>query len=129
VITYQLESGKPTVVTHRVTGVGVDTTGELRFTTQGDANSTPDAATVRPVQVRGERWYSVPHVGRLSTLLSGDERQTLVYVVAALLLGYAGYEFIGAAASRARRRSGGRAIGLGGAGRSGRTAQRAGSPA
>jgi signal peptidase len=110
VITYQLESGKPTVVTHRVTGVGVDATGKLRFTTQGDANSTPDAAAVRPVQVRGERWYSVPHLGRLNTLLSGDQRQTLVYVAAALLLGYAGYQFLSAVAGRSRRRTGGPAL-------------------
>lgn len=103
VITYQLESGRPTVVTHRVTAVGVDATGELRFTTQGDANTTPDAAAVRPVQVRGERWYSVPHLGRLNTLVGGQERQMAVYLVAALLLGYAGVQFIGAVLPRSRR--------------------------
>lgn len=105
VITYQLESGKPTVVTHRVVGVGVDATGELRFTTQGDANNAPDAATVRPVQVRGERWYAVPVLGRLNTLLSGHERQLLVYVAAALLLGYAAWQFLGALVVRPRRRA------------------------
>ncbi|WP_107767206.1 signal peptidase I [Nocardioides terrigena] len=104
VITYQLESGKPTVVTHRVTAVGVDATGELRFTTQGDANNTPDAATVRPVQIRGERWYSVSHLGHLNTLLSGQERQMAVYAAAALLLGYAGYQFLVALSGRTRHR-------------------------
>ncbi len=106
VITYQLESGRTTVVTHRVVAVGVDATGELRFTTQGDANSAPDAATVRPVQVRGERWYAVPHLGRLNTLLSGHERQLLVYVAAVLLLGYAGGQFLGALRTRLRRSAG-----------------------
>jgi signal peptidase len=105
VITYQLESGRPTVVTHRVVAVGVDSTGELRFTTQGDANSTTDAATVRPVQVRGERWYAVPQLGRLNTLLNGHERQLLVYAAAALLLGYAGWQFLAALLTRLRRRA------------------------
>ncbi|KRE98069.1 S26 family signal peptidase [Nocardioides sp. Soil777] len=104
VITYQLESGRPTVVTHRVTGIGVDARGELRYTTQGDANSAPDAQTVRPVQVRGARWYAVPHLGRVNLLMSGQERQVAVYVAAALLLGYAGYQFVSASTRPRRRR-------------------------
>ncbi len=107
VITYQLESGRPTVVTHRVTAVGIDATGELRFTTQGDANSVADAAPVRPVQVRGERWYAVPQLGRLNTLLTGHERQLLVYVAAALLGAYAACQFLGALVTRLRRRTAG----------------------
>ncbi len=59
-ITYQLESGRPTVVTHRVTGIGVDARGELRYTTQGDANSAPDVQTVRPVQVRARAGTPCP---------------------------------------------------------------------
>lgn len=105
VITYQLESGKPTVVTHRVTAVGVDTTGELRFTTRGDANAAPDAATVRPVQIRGELWYAVPHLGRVNTLLDGHQRQLLVYVAAALLGAYALWQFLGALVAGSRRRT------------------------
>lgn len=106
VITYQLESGQPTVVTHRVTGVGVNARGEQRFTTQGDANNTPDAEAVRPIQVRGARWYAVPHLGRVNTLMSGQERQMAVYAVAALLIGYAGYQFVSASGgSRQRRRT------------------------
>ncbi|WFR72163.1 signal peptidase I [Prescottella defluvii] len=41
-ITYQWESGKPEVVTHRIVAVQRTSDGELRFTTQGDDNSSPD---------------------------------------------------------------------------------------
>lgn len=103
VVTYQLESGQPTVVTHRVTEVGFDGQGELRYTTQGDANNVADAAPVRPVQVRGALWYSVPYVGHVNNLLTGDQRQLAVYLAAALLLGYAGYQFVGSLLARLRR--------------------------
>ncbi|MEO9325170.1 signal peptidase I [Nocardioides sp. C4-1] len=104
VVTYQLESGKPTVVTHRVVAVRSTMQGELEFQTQGDANSTPDPKWVRHEQVRGERWYSVPHLGRLNALLNGHERQLLVYTVAGGLALYAGAMFAGGARDRHRRR-------------------------
>ncbi|GAA1728632.1 signal peptidase I [Aeromicrobium alkaliterrae] len=100
VITYQLESGRPTVVTHRVVGLGFDKNGDRIFQTQGDANSAPDAATVLPVQIRGERWYSVPHLGRLTTLVNGSERTILTGVVVVVLLGYAATMFVSAARDR-----------------------------
>lgn len=104
VVTYQLESGEPTVVTHRVTAVGTDLTGEVRFTTQGDANDTPDAESVGPVQVRGEVWYAVPYLGHVNSWLTGKERQMAVYVVAALLLGYAAFMLTSAVRDRRRQR-------------------------
>jgi signal peptidase I len=95
VVTYQLRSGEPTVVTHRVVSVGVDTTtGEPVFRTQGDANASPDLEPVQPVQVRGRLWYAVPHLGRVSAWLTGRQRQLLVDLVAALLLGYAGAQVL-----------------------------------
>lgn len=103
VITYQLESGKPTVVTHRVVGIGFDGHGERVFRTQGDANSVPDAEPVRPVQIKGERWYAVPRVGFLSTALTGAQRQTAVMVVAFGLLVYAAGMFTAAARTRERK--------------------------
>src|SRR5690348_1134464 len=36
VVTYQIESGDPTVATHRVVAVGIDMKGEYRFTMKGD---------------------------------------------------------------------------------------------
>ena len=104
VITYQLESGKPAVVTHRVVSIGVDTTGSTAFRTQGDANSSPDTDLIRPVQIRGEVWYSVPHLGHLSNLLTVDQRETAVYIAAAALLGYAIVQWTGALRGRDRAR-------------------------
>ncbi len=40
-ITYQLESGKPAVVTHRVVSQGFDGNGEVVLRTKGDANEDP----------------------------------------------------------------------------------------
>lgn len=104
VITYQLRSGQPTVVTHRVVAVGVNAAGDRVFTTRGDANDAVDAAAVRPVQVRGALWYSVPYLGYVSNVLNGQQRQTAVYLVAGALLLYAGCMFTGAVrGSRSRR--------------------------
>lgn len=105
VVTYQLESGKPTVVTHRVVAVRSDMSGDLEFQTQGDANNAPDEKWVMPEQVRGEKWYSVPYLGRVNVLMSGHERQLLVYGAAAVLVMYAGAMFAGAGRDRVRRRS------------------------
>ena len=104
VITYQLDSGRPTVVTHRVVRVGIDGTGERVFSTQGDANNAPDQKPVRPVQVRGEVWYSVPYLGHLNNALTGGERAIAVYVVGFGLLLYAATMFTGAARERRRDR-------------------------
>ena len=60
VITFQLASGRPEVVTHRVVTIARKPDGELRFQTKGDANDAPDPQWVRPEQVRGALWYAVP---------------------------------------------------------------------
>lgn len=103
VITYQLESGRPAVVTHRVVAQGIDGQGQPLFRTQGDANDTPDERWVQPVQVKGAEWYAVPYLGFLSMLLNGAQRQLLVYVVAGALLVYAMIMFAGAVCDRRRR--------------------------
>lgn len=101
VITYQLESGEPAVVTHRVVGIGADGRGERVLRTQGDANPSPDPELVRAVQVRGTAMYAVPHLGRVSTLLDNNQRQWAIYATAALLLGYALVLWTGALRARA----------------------------
>lgn len=107
VITYQLESGRPAVATHRVVAQGLGEDGPI-FQTQGDANDTPDSAWVRPVQVRGTLWYSVPYLGYLSEAITGQQRRVAVSVVATGLIGYAGLMFVGAARDRrsARKEAG-----------------------
>ncbi|WP_375003318.1 signal peptidase I [Aeromicrobium sp. CTD01-1L150] len=102
VITYQLQSGRSTVVTHRVVGQGQNLSGETTLVTQGDANDVPDAERVRPVQVRGELWYSVPHLGHVNDVLNGKERQMVVNAVAAGLLLYAGVMVVGTLRDRRR---------------------------
>lgn len=111
VITFQLESGKPTVATHRVVAVGTRLDGQQVFTTRGDANGTPDRNPVRAVQVQGRLWYSVPYLGHLNSVLTGRQRQSAVLVVAALLIGYAAFMFVAAVRERIRTR---RAPGAGG---------------
>lgn len=100
VVTYQLRSGEPTVVTHRVTSIGVNAAGDRVFTTRGDANDTVDAAAVQPVQIRGELWYAVPYLGYANTWLTGAQRQAAVSVVAGALALYALWMFGSALADR-----------------------------
>lgn len=88
VITYQIESGKPAVATHRVIEKGFRHDGEVQFVTRGDANNVADAEPVREVQVRGRLWYAVPYLGYVSTWLTGDTRGLIVSLAAVLLLGY-----------------------------------------
>lgn len=88
VITFQPRSGDPTVVTHRITGTYYDISGQPRIHTQGDANNTPDDWALVPEQVRGVLWYSVPQLGRINLLLTGDTRALGITVVAGGLIIY-----------------------------------------
>lgn len=103
VITYQIRSGDPTVVTHRVVKVGYDGTGEARWQTRGDANSANDQDWVLPVQVQGRAWYSVPYLGYLTSLVSSSQRGLLMGLVVVGLLGYALAMFRGALRDRRSR--------------------------
>jgi signal peptidase len=102
VITYQLRSNEPGVVTHRVVGTSVAADGTRVFRTRGDANTVRDPAWVRPVQVRGALWYSIPYLGYLNSALSPLHRQQIVNALAIPLLGYALWLFL--VAARAKRR-------------------------
>ena len=91
VITYQIESGKPDVVTHRIIAITSVTDGTRTFTTQGDANNTPDEKQVIGAQIRGKVWYSIPYLGWISTWVNGDARAWFVPLIAGGLFLYAGY--------------------------------------
>ena len=105
VVTYQLKSGDPTVVTHRVVAVRYDGTGKRLFTTQGDANNAPDAKLVKPIQIKGRLWYRVKYLGYVNTFVNGTERQiTMITVISGLLL-YASYMFASDLRTRFTRRS------------------------
>lgn len=106
VITYQLKSGDPTAVTHRVVSVGVGGDGELRFVTQGDANDAADQNVVRPVQIKGVRWYSVPWIGYPALVVDADIRQLVATGAVCLLLAYAVTMIGSDLRDRRRRRTG-----------------------
>lgn len=102
VVTYQLRSGEPQTATHRVVAVRQQLDGEREFITQGDANAAADPLPVRPVQIRGEVWYSVPYLGYVHTWLDPAQRGLAVSVVAAVLFGYAAVMLAGATRDRLR---------------------------
>jgi signal peptidase I len=102
VMTYQIKSGDPTVVTHRVIEQGVDMTGQPRWRTQGDANDVADENWVLPVQVQGTRWYSIPYLGYATSFVTNQQRGVIMALVVLGLIGYAGSMFLGAVKDRRR---------------------------
>lgn len=103
VITYQIKSGEPAVVTHRLVGVGSTLDGELRFTARGDANGANDPP-IRPEQIRGSLWYQLPWLGHINSALSGPQRQWLITVAIVGLLGYSVYMATSALRDRLKRK-------------------------
>lgn len=105
-ITYQVESNKPDVITHRIVGVEFSGRGERTFITQGDHNPEPDDKPIRPAQVRGEVWYAVPYLGYANSWLNGKQRSILITIAVAGLLSYALWMFVdGTRDSRRERRA------------------------
>ncbi len=102
VVTYQIASGRPEVATHRVQSVGYALDGTRTFITRGDANNTADRLPVRPEQIRGVRWYSVPYVGLPSLWIGASIRQVVVGGAVILLIAYALMSFIGETRDRRR---------------------------
>ncbi|MGG7466225.1 signal peptidase I [Plantibacter sp. YIM 135347] len=101
VITFQLKSGQPEVVTHRVVAIDVGEGGTL-LRTKGDANRTEDAGGVREEQVRGVVWFGVPLVGYATAIGTGFQRYWLAQAIGVGLLGYAA--FLVVSAWRGRRK-------------------------
>lgn len=88
VITYQIESGRPEVVTHRVVAISSTQEGERTFITKGDNNSLEDGKPVLSVQVRGKLFYAVPHIGFLATTAAQSGRDDWLRLMAVGLVGY-----------------------------------------
>jgi signal peptidase len=107
VITYQIESGKPAVISHRVVTRSVALSGEVTFITKGDNNAVADANPIRMVQVKGKLWYAIPLLGWVNSLVGGNgsARAVVAPIIAGLLFTYAAYAFVTwAIAARRRRR-------------------------
>jgi signal peptidase len=88
IVTFQLESGKPAVETHRIVGFGATQTGERTLITKGDNNDINDANPVRELQVKGKLFYAVPLVGYAANALGNADRGLWVTAGAAGLIGY-----------------------------------------
>jgi len=93
VITFQPNSADPNVVTHRVVAIGATVGGELRYTTQGDANTAADPALVSQEQVRGVLWYAIPFAGFLVVAVN-NVQQNATLVAAGLLGIYAVWQVV-----------------------------------
>ncbi|WP_440711471.1 signal peptidase I [Herbiconiux sp. YIM B11900] len=104
VLTYQIESGKPGVISHRVIAKTMSSNGSILFTTKGDNNDLPDENPVQEVQVVGTLWYSVPLLGWVNTAVNGEARSVIVPVAVAALFGYAGWMVLSAVRERRRAR-------------------------
>jgi signal peptidase I len=104
VITYQIESGNPAVISHRVIAINSPADGKRSFILKGDNNSDPDQAAVLPVQIRGRLWYSVPLLGWVNSALNGSNRSWIVDIAAAALFAYAAYMIVSGIVSAARKR-------------------------
>lgn len=88
VITFQPESGNPTLITHRVIDVtrdASDLTQVSRIVTQGDANNMADNPLV-PEQVMGRMLYRIPYLGFLH---DGPTYEYVGYAVGGGLIVYA----------------------------------------
>jgi len=105
VITYQIESNKPGVITHRVTAITNSSDGTRTFTLQGDNNDLPDELQVIPVQVVGKLWYSVPWIGYVASYVNGGAQTWVVPVAAIGLFIYAGFMIMSGIVTGARTRT------------------------
>lgn len=104
VLTYQIESGKPAVISHRVTTRSISTDGDTTFVTKGDNNAVVDSDAVQAAQVKGTLWYAIPYLGWVNNAVSGESRGILVPVVAGSLFAYAAWLFFSTFRARRKRR-------------------------
>ncbi len=104
VITYQLRSGEPEVVTHRIVRVIHSSDGHRSFILRGDNNATDDAKPVREVQIRGKVWYAIPLIGNVAVNTGSHGRVLIVGAGATALFGYAAVHLVIWARDTRRRR-------------------------
>jgi signal peptidase len=101
-ITYQIESGRPELITHRVIAISLSN-GDRSYTTKGDSNDLADATPVVSGQVMGRVWYSIPYFGYINTAV-GVNRAWLAPVLAVALCLFAGYSVTSGIVDAARKR-------------------------
>ncbi|WP_240607214.1 signal peptidase I [Cryobacterium aureum] len=106
VATYQVHSGEPAVITHRIIAITSSTDGTRSFQLQGDNNSVPDPDLVRSAQIQGRLWYSVPLIGYANNFIDGASRAVIIPGVAMALLGYSALMLVGGIRAARRRPAG-----------------------
>lgn len=104
VLTYQVRSNQPALVTHRVISRSIDTTGATTFIVKGDNNSLPDPLPVKAVQIRGTLWYSFPWLGYANNVVGGGARTWLIPGISGVLFLYAASLVVRAIRDGRRRR-------------------------
>ncbi|MHC5795622.1 signal peptidase I [Lacisediminihabitans sp. FW035] len=104
VATYQIVSGKPGVITHRIIAIHNASDGTRTFQFKGDNNSQPDAGEILAEQVQGRVWYSLPYIGYVNNAVNGENRVWIVPVIAGLLFAYAAYTVASAIVSSRRQK-------------------------
>lgn len=72
------------VITHRIIDVKTEN-GEVRYVTQGDANDSPDQATVKPSDVEGVYKNRIPGMGNAAMFMQTTTGM-IIFVVCPLLL-------------------------------------------
>ncbi|MEA2292266.1 MAG: signal peptidase, partial [Solirubrobacteraceae bacterium] len=103
IVTFQLESGKAGVETHRIVGFGAAQAGEKTLITKGDNNDVNDPNPVRELQVKGKLFYAVPFVGYVANTLGNADRSLWMTIGAAGLIGYGALLIIRTIRSRHRK--------------------------
>lgn len=88
VVTYQIESGRPEVITHRIISMSADQQGNAQLVTKGDNNDVADAMPVTEIQVRGKLLYAVPFAGYAANWLGNQDRGLVTQLGAVALIGY-----------------------------------------
>ena len=104
VVTYQIVSGQPAVISHRVISISASSNGSRTFVLKGDNNAMADSNPVKPVQIRGTLWYSLPYVGYVNQLVNGYARTWIIPAIAFVLFGYAAVMIALGIVSGARKR-------------------------
>jgi signal peptidase len=100
VLTYQIESGKPALISHRVISRINGLDGTTAFMTLGDNNDLADPNPVQEVQVVGTLWYSIPKLGYVNNWINGEARSFIVPIIAGGLFVYAGVMITSALVAR-----------------------------
>jgi len=106
VATYQISSGRPGVITHRITEVNSTSAGGLSFTFKGDNNADIDSKQVVPDQIQGRVWYSVPYMGFVNNTVNGENRSWIIPVLSIGLIGYAGFMIASGLVGALRKKKG-----------------------